>query len=403
MAPEAESLIGAIYEAACHPQMWPDVLQDVSRMVGGASLYLCHVPITAPSTGYTWTHDFDPSCVAAYKRDYCGPHYSGVRACITQPVGILQDRRSLFDDESFSREPGHLALMGAQGLSDGVLAPAHRDRLTMSMFLCMRRKRHGALEEHAVGALQGLLPHIRRSLGIQQRMARLEGDARLVADALGSLALGVVIVASDMRLLFVNAEAERILALDDGLTRRAGRLVVADALAQAALHAEIARRAAGAPDGEAVALPVPRPSGEPALSAFVAPRGTRAFGGSHLPVHGVATIFLTDPTGPGGIPSAEALRRQFGLTRAEAEVARLVALGRGLPNTARDLGVSVNTARTHLRVVFEKLGVNQQAALAHLIARSFPAGVMEERDPAPNPAPRLRRDGSRYGKHHPNG
>jgi DNA-binding CsgD family transcriptional regulator len=376
MALEADGLIGSIYEAACEPQLWPDVLQQLSRMVGGASLYLCHVPITAPSTGYTWTHDFDPACVAAYKRDYCGPHYSGVRACITQPVGVLQDRRHLFDDDSFSREPGHLALMGAQGLSDGVLAPAHRDDLTMSMFLCMRAKRHGPLERGAVGALQGLLPHIRRSLGIQQRMARLEGDARLAADALSSLALGVVIVASDMRVLFANSEGERILALGDGLTRRAGRLVVADARAQTALRDEVARRVAGAADGEAVAFPVPRPSGAPALSAFVAPRGTRAVADGHLPVDGVATIFLTDPVGPGGIPPAEALRRQFGLTRAEADVARLVALGRGLPSTARELGVSINTARTHLRVVFEKLGVNQQAALARMIARSFPAGMM---------------------------
>jgi DNA-binding CsgD family transcriptional regulator len=375
MALVLENVIGSIYEAAGEPEMWPGILQTLSHMVGGAALYLCHVPIAAPSTGYTWTHDFDPDCVITYKRDYA-PHEPDVRAGISLPIGILQDRRAVYDDDSFSRDPGHQALFGAQGLSDGVLAPPHRDDLTMSMFLCMRGKRRGPLLSDAKGNLQRLMPHVRRALVLQQRMAQLEGDARLVSDALGSLKLGVLIVAADMRLLYANGEAERIMALDDGLIQRGGRLTVVDPRAHASLRAAIEGRGGGVFNDETVHLPVLRPSGAPALSAFVAPRATRALRNGHLPTQAVATIFLNDPAGPDGIPSAEALRRQFGLTRAEAEVARLVALGAGLPNAARELNVSINTARSQLRVVFEKLGVNQQAALARVIARSFPVGMV---------------------------
>lgn len=376
MALDPENVIGSIYEAACEPQMWPDILRDLSQTVGGAALYLCHVPMAAPAAGYTWTHDFDPACVAKYKRDYA-PHEPDVRVGITQQVGILQDRRAVYDDASFFRDPGHRTLFGAQGLTDGVLAPPHRGSLTMSMFLCMRGKRHGPLEKDAVAALQRFMPHMRRALAIQQRVALLEGDVHLVSDAIKRLTLGVLIVADDLRLLFANSEAERILALEDGLIRRGGRLVVVNVRTQAAFRALIAAGASGhVYNGESGHLPIARPSGAPALSAFVAPRSTRPIGGNQLPSEGVATVFLTDPVGPGGIPSAEALQRQFGLTRAEAEVARLVALGSGLPHAARELKVSINTARSHLRVVFEKLGVNQQAAVASRIARSFPLGMV---------------------------
>jgi DNA-binding CsgD family transcriptional regulator/PAS domain-containing protein len=372
---DPENVVASIYEAASEPEMWASVLQNLSHLVGGAAMYLCHVPVAAPSTGYTWSHDFDPDCVATYKRDYA-PHEPDLRAGIALPVGILQDSRAVYGADSFSRDPGHRALFGAQGLSAGLLAPPHRDTLTMSMFLCMRGKRRGRLQRDAVGSLQGLMPHMRRALGLQQRIARLENDARLVADALGSLSQGVLIVGADMHLLFANGEAERILALGDGMTQRSGRLIVTDKRAQAALMREVAKRAAGTAGGGRLNVAIPRPSGAPALSAFVAPRGTRALAGGCLPARAVATIFVADPIGPGGVPSADALRRQFGLTCAEAEVARLVALGLGLPHAARQLGVSINTVRTHLRAVFEKLGVNQQAALVRVIARSFPTGIM---------------------------
>ena len=106
---------------------------------------------------------------------------------------------------------------------------------------------------------------------------------------------------------------------------------------------------------------------------MVAPLAAEAgdtFGTS--PAKAAATIFITDPTAQATLPPAAQIAARFGLTATEAEVARLAAMGRGMPFVAEAMGVSINTARTHLKAVYEKSGVNHQAGLARLMALSFP-------------------------------
>ena len=72
------------------------------------------------------------------------------------------------------------------------------------------------------------------------------------------------------------------------------------------------------------------------------------------------------------LPSAE--NRQVGhayeelskLTPAEQAVARFAAAGHHNADIACELGVSQSTVRTHLRHIFEKLGITTRAHLAPL-------------------------------------
>jgi DNA-binding CsgD family transcriptional regulator len=58
-----------------------------------------------------------------------------------------------------------------------------------------------------------------------------------------------------------------------------------------------------------------------------------------------------------GLPSDENLRRRFGLTSRQSEVARLLAERLSNEEMAQRLGITVNTARTHCERVLGKLGV----------------------------------------------
>jgi len=81
-----------------------------------------------------------------------------------------------------------------------------------------------------------------------------------------------------------------------------------------------------------------------------------------------AVIFVKDPDAT-EMPSSDVLMRQFGLTRREAELALAVTQGGGLGAAAREIGVSISTARTHLQRVFEKTNPRRQAELIRLILR----------------------------------
>ena len=82
---------------------------------------------------------------------------------------------------------------------------------------------------------------------------------------------------------------------------------------------------------------------------------------------------------------ADVLMRWFGLTTREAEVVARIAAGYSLSKAARELGISVGTARNHLKAAFHKSGISGQARLAALVGvlgpflRSSSRGARENR------------------------
>lgn len=63
----------------------------------------------------------------------------------------------------------------------------------------------------------------------------------------------------------------------------------------------------------------------------------------------------------------EIVRTIYGLSKAQTEIIEHIAGGRELSDAAEALGVSKNTARTHLRRVYEKTGVSSQIELLRLV------------------------------------
>ncbi|KWV93233.1 helix-turn-helix transcriptional regulator [Erythrobacter sp. YT30] len=59
---------------------------------------------------------------------------------------------------------------------------------------------------------------------------------------------------------------------------------------------------------------------------------------------------------------------EFGLTPAEEAVAMEIIKGDGRAATARRLSISESTVRSHLTVIFEKLGIHRQSELVRLLA-----------------------------------
>lgn len=95
-----------------------------------------------------------------------------------------------------------------------------------------------------------------------------------------------------------------------------------------------------------------RPQGQP-LALLVAPpqdEGTAAG-----ETNGGALVFIHDPDAT-PVPLADAIRWQFDLTPAQARLAAALAAGDSLAECAEATGISVATARTHLKDVFAKTG-----------------------------------------------
>ena len=126
-------------------------------------------------------------------------------------------------------------------------------------------------------------------------------------------------------------------------------------------------------DGEQVvprALAVPRPSRQRPVSLLVWPMPDAGETGPDEPI---AIVFIGDPENPGEI-DAMRLCDLYGLSRAEARVAALLAQGNRLDETAQILGVAYETVRKHLKQIFSKTGTDRQAELVRMLVGG-PAAV----------------------------
>jgi DNA-binding CsgD family transcriptional regulator len=72
------------------------------------------------------------------------------------------------------------------------------------------------------------------------------------------------------------------------------------------------------------------------------------------------------------VPDVALLKAQFGLTAAQSALAVEIVQGHTLKACAQRLGISQNTARTHLSRIFEKTDTKRQAELVRLISLLYP-------------------------------
>jgi DNA-binding CsgD family transcriptional regulator len=78
-----------------------------------------------------------------------------------------------------------------------------------------------------------------------------------------------------------------------------------------------------------------------------------------------AIVFMSEP--PGNVHIAEHhVARQYGLTRAETRLLRALVDGERLQHYADGAGITLNTAKTHLKQVFAKTGSKRQADLVRM-------------------------------------
>ena len=98
---------------------------------------------------------------------------------------------------------------------------------------------------------------------------------------------------------------------------------------------------------------------------------------AHIKRHATALGLIQPENGIQNDPNPEAsaslLSETFSLTSREAEVAYWVSQGKTNQDVGIILGISPHTIRTHLQHVFEKMSIENRAALAHTIWHLQPA------------------------------
>lgn len=246
--------------------------------------------------------------------------------------------------------------------------------------ICRDAMRKHDYADDEVAGLQPLLLHLHNAFQLRATFLAQQAAMRQAHAVLDAMQDGIVIVAGDGCVRYLNPAARELLRDGDALQldRRMLHAVRAQddqrlqALVRAAatLHAgghepQVSHAAAhGFSGGTPLALrrePPKRP-----LLAMVAPASAT------MSLHGMggfanaAMLVLRDPDRR-IVPGIEVLRELFRLTRREAELALELQAGDPLPLAAARIGITEGTARQYLKGVFAKTGVERQSELAVLL------------------------------------
>lgn len=160
------------------------------------------------------------------------------------------------------------------------------------------------------------------------------------------------VLSEDLELLWCNGAAQESLGRFPELDVRAGRLTMRDS----EVHAEFVRSLSQAGDTRSsYCVPCNDGKGHVVLWFQVVDRidGRRIF----------SLIFRR--TSEAGQPRYADITRAFGLTEAEGVVVGRLIAGFNAEVVSKDLGVSIETTRTHIRRIYLKMGVRSREALFH--------------------------------------
>jgi DNA-binding CsgD family transcriptional regulator/PAS domain-containing protein len=363
-------LVYEIYEAAVEPGKWAVALDDISSTVnatGCALLITDHAQnqISVKSVGA------DPASMAAYN-DYYGRLDPSPSALQCKPIGMVLPREQLHDRDLFTRSEFFHDWAKPNDYGDGAYAVLTRDR-DGTAWLCAAAKAKpepfGTPER--LSLVEALVPHLQQAIKVGTRLSELDGRYRDFVAALDFLSDGIAIVRRDGRVIHLNPAAEAIVACRDGLCVHAGHLTATVAHTNSQLS-HIVDQALGGKHSDVAAggcVAIPRSFGQRPYVVRAIPMGANDSLAVSPPT---AVIVIVDPEQE-PVPDLETLRRLYGLTKTEAEVALRVLDGTGLLPIAEELSISISTVRTHLKHVFNKTDTHRQAELVRLLLRGLAA------------------------------
>ncbi|MDI4234587.1 helix-turn-helix transcriptional regulator [Bradyrhizobium sp. Arg237L] len=368
----ADAILAAvqrIHEAPLTPDGWTCALPSIaSALRSEHSIFLAQDASRAAEfvVGFGMSSEQTAGFTAA-----AGPGSAFWEIIRALPVGSVAPTSALLPDREYARTTFYNEGVRPLGAFHGLLVSPLRTPQRFVHLSTGRRLGRQDFDADDIAALRTLVPHLVTALNVAHKLAAAELRAAGARAALDRLEVSVILVDAAARILFANRSAEAILSGNDGLGVDRDGVRACSRNITRVLHRLIASCADattinGEPGGS---IELPRGEGCRPQHVVVAPFRANAeqidtaWFGTALPV---AILIVTDPERERRMRK-EHLRRRFGLTSAEADVALEILEGDGRAASAARLGIAATTVRAHLSHIFEKTGVHRQAELVRLL------------------------------------
>lgn len=346
--------VDRLYQAGMQPELWPSVLSELGDAMGGATPHL-GVFDPARNTMASVAPRSDPEWLRRYDQEWMHRNELWFRSA-RLPVGAIFGFETFYERAEWEKTEFYRAWWQPQELHEALVANILIDDTKSGILGFFRSRKQGPFGTCERTRLRRLLPHVRRAVEMNQRIAAASSfDA-----ALHLIEQGIVLLDGAGRIVFQNAAAQKLLDGSRPLHVMRGRLA-----AGRAADTDKLRQALGSTsEGERSGTVFLDEQGQPALVVSTTSLTEQTDSPWHL---GPATkaVLLDGLASPGQAKAR--LSATYGLTPAQVAVALQVAGGDGVERAAARLGVARSTVRSHLVQIFAKTGTTRQAELVRLV------------------------------------
>jgi DNA-binding CsgD family transcriptional regulator/PAS domain-containing protein len=384
---ELRYVVGAIYDAALNPTLWPGVLARIATFVGGPLRALSARELmwllvnTDEHVGHDVKYAHSETCgkfdLLAILPLFEAGQVFGSQGAGLQGIGIqgigIQDMGL---QDTALQGTGVAELMRPDRRGEGHVGQAPSPAWSNVGSAVVEKSESGCpsapADKEMHRRMMLVAPHARRAMLIGRAIDRKANEAAIFTDILDSLTAGFYLIDAAGRIVHANAAGREILGADDFLRSIDGRLVVRDKKVNQTLQRIFAGKDEPETDGEigskGIALPLVARDGEYHI-AHVLPLGPRARYAADAP-GAAAAMFISKATlEPPS--SAEVIRDAYQLTRTELRVLLAIVNVGGIREVATTLGIADCTVKTHVRRLLEKTGADRQTDLIKLVAGFF--------------------------------
>ncbi len=363
------ALIEEIYSAALRPDGWQRLTEVLSQQLSNAAVLLV---LNFPETGRHEFHSvgLDPSYLPRLAETIVEALPYSIRH-----FQSAMDRFVLLGDFYPGIELAGTGLykswMRPQGLPPlwplGHTLCIHGELPAGGLSIFRQRQGDPPFGPADVAFCDELVPPLSRAVTFYATLEGVQRERLALGEVLERLPTGVILLDAQRRPVISNGSADRIVGQGDGFGISPSGPYAHDARENARLQELIADALEAEAGREIEAtrfLSVSRPSGRRSYPLMVTRLLSPPPGSTTRDA--VMALFISDPDA-GPISATEGLETLYSLTRAEAEIVRLLSEGYSLEEAATRRGVTLNTARSHLKHVFAKTNTNRQGELVRLV------------------------------------
>jgi hypothetical protein len=360
--------LDALYRGVTNSDEFERALELLQNMFGCRGAVFVSAEAQDPSANFIATSGWLKENLQLYLEKYA--QIDPVPALMMSlPAGTATCTNRLFGPEQLKTDRFYNEFFVPSGVVESLVGHLYSDQANFSLVAIMRGEDRKPFDDDDIAHLERLMPHVTRALQLRRAFFRADTKSLGLQATVDRLRAGIVLLDRSGAALFTNTAMHAIAQRGDGFVLgRSGCPLPAGVEARQRFDALLeeleggggggiltVQRASGARDYVVLIAPSPPPS---AQSEWERER--------HGP--GGAIVLVHDPEAqPSGM--ADIVEQGLRLPKGAARLAAALAADDDLKSFAAREGITIHTARFHLRTALARTGARTQAELVRLVVR----------------------------------